>query len=67
LPTAYPPTAHRHDWSEIDNKPNLAQNGQAASFSTLESEGTRVPRIQVVTAAPTTGGSNGDVWFIVAS
>lgn len=67
VPTAYPPTAHRHDWTEIDNKPNLAQNEQAASFSSLTSEGTRVPRIQVVTSAPTTGGSNGDVWFVVAS
>lgn len=66
-PTTYLPTAHRHDWADMDNKPNLAVNGLAASFSSLESEGTRVPRIQVVTAPPTSGGSNGDLWFVVAS
>ena len=64
-PVSFPPTAHRHDWSEIDNKPNLARNGAAASFSSLESEGTRVPRIQTVTSVPTAGGSEGDLWFVV--
>lgn len=66
IPTAFPPALHTHTWSSIEGKPNVAVNGQPASFASVESEGQRVPRISVITGTPS-GGSNGDVWFVVSS
>ena len=66
IPATFTPSAHTHPWDQVTGKPNLAVNDQAASFSSLSVEGTRVPRIQVITGTPS-GGSNGDVWFVVAS
>lgn len=66
IPSSFPPSAHSHTWNEIQNRPDVAINGSSASFSSLSAEGYRVPRVQVITGTPS-GGSNGDVWFVVAS
>lgn len=65
IPSTFPPSTHGHPWSAISDKPDVAINGQAASFEGLTVGGQRVPRWTTSTAAPS-GGQDGDYWVVVS-